>query len=235
MREDKSLSTHPDLRDEFLARVVAGQTFAEVGGLWGTVNERVSVAARLGARGLAMIDISEPEHELWGLFRERLASRGVEDCECIAGDICEIAACEVRQYQVVHCSGVLYHHPDPIRILEALRKITLRYLVLTSAVLPERVSNVAGTFALPPGGAVFVPALPEPERRVLAEHWRAAGVAACWGISDEAAWDSRDLSPWWWLMPPRVMLAMAGSVRFRTVDAGPTWNGNAYTALLEAV
>ena len=235
MREDKSLGTHADLRDEFLARVVAGHTFAEVGGLWGTVNERVSVAARLGARSVTMIDISEPEHELWRLFREHLATRGVEGCECIAGDICEIAAREVGPYEVVHCSGVLYHHPDPIRILEALRKVTQRYLVLTSAVLPETVANEAGTFTLPPGGAVFVPALPDAERRILAQHWRAAGVSACWGISDPAVWDSRDLSPWWWLLPPRVMLAMAESVRFRTVDAGPTWNGHAHTALLEAV
>ena len=32
-----------DVRDTYIAQVVAGKSFADVGGLWGTVNEKVSV------------------------------------------------------------------------------------------------------------------------------------------------------------------------------------------------
>ena len=31
-----------DLRDDYIRRVVRGRSFADVGGLWGTVNEKVS-------------------------------------------------------------------------------------------------------------------------------------------------------------------------------------------------
>ena len=47
-----------DLRDDYIRRVVRGRSFADVGGLWGTVNEKVSVAAQAEARSVAMIDIS---------------------------------------------------------------------------------------------------------------------------------------------------------------------------------
>ena len=33
-----------DVRDTYISQVVAGKSFADVGGLWGTVNEKVSVA-----------------------------------------------------------------------------------------------------------------------------------------------------------------------------------------------
>ena len=42
-----------DVRDTYISQVVAGKSFADVGGLWGTVNEKVSVAHAHGARGLS--------------------------------------------------------------------------------------------------------------------------------------------------------------------------------------
>ena len=47
-----------DVRDTYIRQVVAGKSFADVGGLWGTVNEKVSVAHAYGARALTMIDVS---------------------------------------------------------------------------------------------------------------------------------------------------------------------------------
>jgi len=38
-----------DPRDLYIAQVIAGKTFVDVGGLWGTVNEKVSVAYQAGA------------------------------------------------------------------------------------------------------------------------------------------------------------------------------------------
>jgi hypothetical protein len=38
---------YSDPRDVFLGRVARGRTFADVGGLWGVVNEKVSVAHAL--------------------------------------------------------------------------------------------------------------------------------------------------------------------------------------------
>ena len=226
-----------DLRDEFIARVVDGRSFADVGGLWGTINERVSVAAKHNARDLAMIDISTPESELWQLFRDRMATLNVPKCACISTDVCDLAATrDAPKYDVVHCSGVLYHHPNPVLLFESLRRVTRHHLIMTSAVTQEVVVNELGSFHVPSSGAIFVPALDLEERAILWKYWRDnAGVGACFGISEPAEWDPHELGPWWWLLTPRVMIAMATSVGFRVLEAGPTWNGNAHTALLEAV
>jgi hypothetical protein len=45
------------ISEQWIAASVQGKSFAEVGGLWGTVNERVTVAARCGAAETAMIDV----------------------------------------------------------------------------------------------------------------------------------------------------------------------------------
>ncbi len=223
-----------DLRDEFIGRVVRDRSFVDVGGLWGTVNEKVSVAAANGARSLTMVDVSTSDSELWTSFRERIASFGIEECECISSDVCALALDETpRKYDVVHCSGVLYHHPNPVSFLDSLSRITAQHLILTSAVTQEAISNDVGTFQIPAAAAVFVPALDQHERDVLWEYWREeAGVSACYGISTPAPWNPRDFGPWWWLPTPRAMLAMAESVGFQVLDAGPIWNGNAYTVLL---
>ncbi len=47
-----------DVRDTYIRWVVAGKSFVDVGGPWGTVNEKVSVAHTHGACGLTMIDVS---------------------------------------------------------------------------------------------------------------------------------------------------------------------------------
>lgn len=226
-----------DLRDDFIARVVQGRSFADVGGLWGTVNEKVSVAAGSGARSVAMVDISTVGSELWKLFSERLASLNISGCECISSDVCALVANgNAPEFEVVHCSGVLYHHPNPIWLLEALRRITTRHLILTSAVTQETISNKLGTFHIPKSGAIFVPALDERERSILSKYWlEKAGVGTCYGITETVRWDTREFGPWWWLPTPRAMLRMAECAGFRVLDSGPTWNGNAHTALLEAV
>lgn len=226
-----------DLRDDFIARVVRGRSFADVGGLWGTVNEKVSVASREQARSLSMIDISAPGSDLWARFSERLGTLGVGGCECISSDICQFGVTgTTREFEVVHCSGVLYHHPDPIALLEALRRITKRYLILTSAVTQEMISNDLGTFHIPGSGVLFVPALNEQERLILSKYWKEnAGVGGCYGITETVNWNTRDFGPWWWVPTARAMVAMAECVGFRMLDSGPTWNGNAHTALLEVV
>jgi hypothetical protein len=184
-----------------------------------------------------MIDISPKGSELWQRFAERLGSLGISGCECISSDVCALVANgSAPSFDVVHCSGVLYHHPNPISFLEVLRRITTRHLILTSAVTQESIANDLGTYNIPSSGAIFVPALSQSERDILSKYWReTASAGGCYGITETVKWDTRDFAPWWWLPTPRAMLAMAECVGFRVLDAGPTWNGNAHTALLEVV
>ena len=224
-----------DLRDEFIERVVRGYTFAEVGGLWGLLNEKVSVAHRAGATKLSMIDASLPQSHWWPEFRERIEEFGVGPCECISADVCKFGFQEHPPiYDVVHCSGVLYHHPNPLLMIEALRRITGRYLILTSAVTQEVISNELGTYTIPRSGVLFVPALSDRERQILAKYWaEEAGVSTCYGISETTSWDTTAFGPWWFVPTATALGAMATCCRFRVLDSGHIWNNNAFTLLLE--
>ncbi len=225
-----------DIRDEFLGRIVHGRSFAEVGGLWGVVNEKASVALQAGASSAAMIDVTLPGTELWVAFRERMRTLGLPPVAELPIDVCQLAQspdCPV--FDVLHCSGVVYHHPSPLVLMLAMRKLTREFLVLTSAVQPEEIQNRHGHFSMPPSGALFVPALNATERLVLSTYWReSAGVESCLGISEPVAWDARDFGPWWWLPTTRALAAMCESCDFTVVAQAPSWNGNASTLLLRA-
>jgi 2-polyprenyl-3-methyl-5-hydroxy-6-metoxy-1,4-benzoquinol methylase len=124
-----------DPRDEYLSQIVKGKSFADVGGLWGTVSEKVSVAHRYGASALTMIDVAPPPNEEWRLFEERRRDLRLPPVNCISGDVVSLVESNTcPQFDVVHCSGVLYHIPDPVRLVAALRKITREYLILCSVV-----------------------------------------------------------------------------------------------------
>jgi hypothetical protein len=217
-----------DARDEFIAAVVPGRTFADVGGLWGIVGERVSVAYANGASELSMIDVTVEGGELWKAFETRMRDRGIADYRCISSDVCTL---ENLAFDVVHCSGVLYHHPSPQLLLGALRRLTREHLILTSAITQESVTNAHGKYRIPASGVIFVPALEESERLVLAEYWREVG-AEVHGITHPVRYTPQNFGPWWWLPTARALIAMAETADFEVVDQTPTWGGNAHTLLL---
>lgn len=220
-----------DARNKFLSRSVPGKTFAEVGGLWGTVNEKISIAHKYGATQLTMIDVTEEGGDLWKAFEERMADRKITDYRCIVGDICEY---EGESFDVVHCSGVLYHHPNPQHLLGALRSITREILILSSAVTQERIKNKHGTYEIPPSGVLFVPALSDQERAILGEYWRNVGAEAH-GITQPAHYTPTAFGPWWWLPTKTSMAGMARAAGFEVLDESPIWSGNAHTLHLKRI
>jgi hypothetical protein len=226
------LQQFTDLRDAYIARVVSRRTFGEVGGLWGTVNEKVSVAHAHGATSLTMIDVTPEGRELWIKFRARMGELGVARVREISRDICEIKDHDVLEpFDVVHCSGVLYHHPNPLAIIAALRRITRRHLVLTSAVTQTVIENECGRYEIPSSGVLFVPALSDTERAIMKAYWHKYGVSAL-GLTERCDYDVDEFAPWWWLPTPTAMTAMCLAAGFKLQDAGPTWDGNSYTLLL---
>ena len=232
--ESKPMQPVSDLRDEYVASVVSGKTFADVGGLWGTVNEKVSVAHRHGATALTMIDITPPGSELWAKFRDRMVERGIANIRCISRDVCQLTDRDITEpFDVVHCSGVLYHYPNPLVMLAILRRITREHLVLTSAVTQTVIENEQGRYELPPSGAVFIPALSDSERSILKTYWQQHGISAL-GLTERCDFNIDRFAPWWWLPTSTAMTAMCRAAGFTVRDAAPTWGGNSYTLLLSA-
>jgi hypothetical protein len=221
-----------DLRDEYVARVVSGKTFAEVGGLWGTINEKVSVAHQNGATSLTMIDIQPEGGELWQKFHERMTNLGIKNIHCLSRDICQVTDRDgVGPFDVVHCSGVLYHHPNPMHMLGVLRGITREHLVLTSAITQTLIENAQGRYEIPPSGVLFVPALSDHERSIMKTYWEGHGAKGL-GLTEKCAYDMADTAPWWWLPTSTALSAMCEAAGFKVRSAAPTWNGNSYTLLL---
>src|SRR5262245_5921114 len=130
--------------ESWVGEAVPGKTFAEVGGLWGTVNEQVTTAALAGASSTAMIDIAPAAgpDDLWQRFRERAAQMGVSGTDLFNGSIDDPATIErVGSFDVVCCNGVLYHCPSPLRTLLHLRAITRGTLILGTVTIPDTIET----------------------------------------------------------------------------------------------
>ena len=223
-----------DPRDEYIARVVKGKTFADVGGLWGTVNEKVSVAHKHSAAVLAMIDVLPLGHDLWRSFNQRARTFELPEVRCISSNILQIEeTLPGLQFDVVHCSGVLYHMPDPIRFLVAMRQITREHLILNSIVTATKVESKERVLQIPQGAALFVPALKDKERAILKSFWQQFVGDAAIGVTAEAqSWSVNDFDPWWWLPTVEAVRAMCRAAGFCCEDGAYFWNDNAYALLL---
>jgi hypothetical protein len=224
-----------DPRDEFIRAVVGGKTFADVGGLWGTVNEKVSVAHGSGAREVTMLDVSPPERPLWADFRRRCQELGVGPVHCLSQDVLAVGPDPSRAWDVVHCSGVLYHMPDPVRFLVALHRLCREHLILTSVVTATEIVSSAGILAVPGSAAIYVPALSGHEREVLRIYWTGVVGDGAIGLTrDVDQWRVEDYGPWWWLPTVETLKGLCVSTGFEVIKDSPSWNGNAHTLLLRA-
>ncbi|MDD2677406.1 MAG: class I SAM-dependent methyltransferase [Methylacidiphilaceae bacterium] len=234
MKLERKEETDP--RDRFLAAVVSGRSFAEVGGLWGTVNEKVSVAHRLGARSLTMIDAAPATDLGWAAFEQRRRELGVGAVTCVSSDVVRLVeAPDPPLFDVVHCSGVLYHVPEPMRLLLALKRIARHHLVLTSLVARSEYPHKGGTLRVPDAASLFIPALEGPEREAVAGYWKnLVGDGAVGLTRENPTWQLEDFGPWWWLPRPRALRALSRSAGFYLIEEREFWEGNACTLLLSA-
>ncbi|MGH7847274.1 MAG: hypothetical protein ACREQW_19170 [Candidatus Binatia bacterium] len=210
--------------NEWIEAVAKDQTFADVGGLWGTENEKVSVASKAGAREVTMIDITPIGSRLWQCFDERCAAAGVSGCRRIAADINDTKQVdEIGSYEVAHCSGVLYHCPDPLHAVLNLAKLSCKVLILGSAVVPSKIENASGTLSIEPGSALFVPALNESQKAVIGRHFTEVGAQEIIGITTPCQYSVNDYGPWWWLFSREYVAALLQVAGFTILATGSDW------------
>jgi SAM-dependent methyltransferase len=221
------------IREEWISSVVPGRTFAEVGGLWGTINEQVTVAALAGATATTMIDAAPQtgdEHDLWQLFRERAASLGVNGTTEVLANIDDPETpARVGSFDVVHCSGVIYHAPEPLRTLRQLRAITRDTLILGTATMPEVVETPAGRVETAPGSALLVPAATDTQRAVLGDWLREVGATQALGVNYamDTDWAMSDYGAWWWFFTRDHVSALLHIAGFDVRKIASYWAGRA--------
>ena len=188
----------PD-REDVVRRHAAGKTFCDIGCMW-KVNGRIAfVAEEAGATSVTGLDVMAATPA----FETERAQRS-STVRFVRGDLHDPATvADVGPHEVVWCSGVLYHAPNPMLTLERLRELTTELLILQTMTLPEL-----------PGvkqGLVFYPGVPNPK------------LYARWG--EQAARSLRlpepgedPYAPWWWGISQSALHAMLRAARFEPVE-----------------
>lgn len=199
--------------DEMIRDSVRNKSFADVGPLWQTVHEKVSLAHKFGADFVTAIDQWPEIHPLWAQFKARMHKLKVPNCQCLSMNVMDYNG---PPFDVVYCSGVIYHAADPVSLLKKLKSITKEKLILTSTVTKKVLTNSEGTLTLPEGAVIFVPALSPEHKKVVAKEWSGIlGHQPSYGLSQACVWDANDYYNWWWLFSPEVLNAMCSSCGFK--------------------
>jgi len=215
--------------NDWITAVVKGNTFADVGGLWGTLNEKVSVAAKAGAVKTAMVDMQPMNNELWQKFYERCFTEGVTCDSAIEANIDDPDFPDkVGTYDVVHCAGVIYHCPNPLYTISQLSKVTSKIFILGTIVIQPHIKNSKGEMVIEAGGGLFVPALNDRQREVVATFFREVGASEMFGIDppiEKKEWSLDNYSPWWWLFTPDCVPGLLAACGFTLESTYSEWGG----------
>ena len=167
-----------------------GGSFLDVGCMWRIDGANAFAAAEAGASAVTAVDLMDPTPA----FLERAAGSRVR---FVQGDINDARTVDrAGPHDVVWCSGVLYHCPDPLLTVQRLGAVTGRRLLLATEVLPARGRC-----------AVFMPT-----RR---DHP---------GAPEAVPPDAEGYAPWYWLPSPatvRALLGLAGLRAQRELAIGP--------------
>jgi SAM-dependent methyltransferase len=143
-------------------------------------------------------------------FEEKHRARSSK-VEYIQGDLHDPGTIDgLGAFDVVWCMGILYHSPDPYRLIEHLRRLTAETLILGNRVIPE----IPGV----EGACVFYPAMSDASRRAFAwMHGREAPLLP-------GATTPFDRTPamgyvnYWWGLTPSAILGMLDLARFEVVE-----------------
>lgn len=209
-----------DIRTRFIAEAVSGRSFIDVGGLYWTVHEKVSVARFFGATKVALLDLPPTTDAAWDKMRDRLASKNIIDCEFISGDVQTVNA---PQFDVVHSSGVLYHVPNMLSFVQALRAMTKERCILSTTVMPTTIEVDGETLTTLDGSAVFLPGLEGKNRELFVKYWQR------WGSEDITFADkayggytnTSNFFPNWWFPTVGALRGIARCAGFDIIDEGP--------------
>jgi SAM-dependent methyltransferase len=178
-------------REDLIRRHVPGRSFLDVGCMWSVDGALAFLAEEVGATSVTGIDLMPPT----GRYLEEHARRR-SVVRFVLGDLHdEPVAAEAGVHDVVWCSGVLYHAPNPLLTLVRLRALTGQLLILSTEALPE-LPGLAG-------GCVFYPGLDAADRAVYTavQGNRRVGVS-------EPFDPARGYENWWWGITPSALRGM---------------------------
>jgi hypothetical protein len=172
------------MAEDLVRRYAPGRSFADIGCMWQADGAVAFLADECGATAVTALD----EADATPAFLDRQA-RG-SAVKFVKGDLHDPdSMSEVGTHEVVWCTGVLYHTPNPCLAVERLRHITGKYLILGTKTIPE----------LPgfPATVVYFPALSPKQRHAYAPLFGSETLRY------KPNW--RPFSNWWWGLTPSAV------------------------------
>lgn len=190
-----------------------GRSFADVGGVFWREGEVAFAAEEAGAKAVTLFDLNDPDQTRVPAERERRGS----NVRYVQGDLEDPGSvAELGPHDVVWCTGVLYHTPNPLRQLMHLREITRELLYLGTLTIPD----IPGF----PHACIYYPYLDAEERRPYAAgaDWDRRVPEGLVGIGSD--FDERPLQGYvncWWGITQSALRAMLRTARFEIVEERP--------------
>ena len=229
-----NLKTESNVND-WIEKIVPGKTFADLGGIWNTVNERVSVAALAGAREYTMIDVRPFEDEWWAKYRTRLCERGVDAAAEKVLDCADREAVKnTIPVDVLHCTGVIYHIPNFFKFMSNISLLTNEYLILGSMIIPQTLHNAAGTITC--SGLLPNIGLTQDQKDVLTYHFKDVALdivrldnSHAINLQNERAFDN--YVPWWWFFTPGYLHDLLLDFGYEIIEHKCIWTNFSYAFL----
>ncbi len=190
-----------DEQRDWLKANAKGKSFADIGGMWGTYWGAFE-AVDAGASPVLMLDVNP-------ITDEYTAAIGDREVSFLQGDLHdEKILRKIDQADIVLCSGVIYHCPNPLDTLECLRRITGEYLILTCSAMLDEAAN-------PSNGLVYLPGLtPEQRTELVAKNPSVVGPngALLDFAPDEGYWN------WFFCFTPWALRSMLTTAGFDVID-----------------
>lgn len=150
----KKRSANSDIRRNLIGKYTKHKSFIDVGCMWGVNGYFTFLAEELGAKEATGFDIYHRSEEFDKMHSERNSK-----VKFVQGDInSQSTLVQLGEFDVVYCTGLLYHVPDPLYTLNRLRQICAEILIIGTAVIPE----VNGFKNM----AVYYPLLDENQRMI---------------------------------------------------------------------
>jgi len=186
---------------DLVKKYVSGKTFADIGALWGVDGLNSFIAEESGATRSVAVDIYPASKKF---IEEK--NRKNSKVEFVQGDINMTSTTnQIGVCDVVLCSGVLYHTPDPVHLLTRLRSITKEILILNTSSIPEipGIKNVS----------VFYPFLDSKQRKI----WN-RGIGSQKSITGPYE-PEEGYGNWFWGMTPSAIESMLKCTGFEAIES----------------
>jgi len=189
-------------REQLVRRYAPGRSFADIGCMWSVHGAVGFLAEEAGATAVTGLDVMAPTPEFEAEHRRRGSA-----LRFVRGDVHEPdTLAHVGEHDVVWCTGVLYHSPHPVLLLQRLHSITGQVLILATETIPD-VPGLAHA-------SVFYPGMRARDRG-LHESLRPGRPALAISTEFDPA---QSFGAWWWGLSAGAVRAMLAACGFGVLE-----------------